>query len=100
VQLNLATWIGHYPLTADALNPSNYYRYGQIRAPLKIPHDGLRHTCYSAFVAKCGAIAEATLEFGNSEGVAKDHYIDMMTKEEAADFYSILPAKAKPTETA
>ena len=100
VQPNLATWIEHYPLTADALNPSNYYRYGQIRARFKIPHDGLRHTCYSAFVAKCGSIADATLEFGNSEGVAKDHYIDMMTKEEAADFYSILPTKAQPKPVA
>jgi hypothetical protein len=93
VSPNLAAWIEKYPLSAAGLNPANYYRYGQIRARFKIPHDGLRHTGYSAFVAKTGSIAEATLEFGNSEGVARDHYLDMMTKAEAGDFYAIWPTE-------
>ncbi|HEY0947371.1 MAG TPA: hypothetical protein VGD81_18955 [Opitutaceae bacterium] len=91
VPSNLAACLRKHPLTVERLNPANNYRYGQIRARFKIPHDGLRHTCYSAFVAKTGSIAEATQEFGNSEGAANDHYLDLMTKAEAEEFYAIMP---------
>lgn len=37
VQPNLATWIEHYPLTADALNPTNYYRYAKFAPGSRFP---------------------------------------------------------------
>jgi hypothetical protein len=69
-------------------------RNGSVFLPSRFLRHGLRHTCYSAFVAKFGSIAEATLEFGNSEKIARDHYLDGMTKGEADAFYSIRPLES------
>jgi DNA-binding transcriptional regulator PaaX len=72
--------------------PGNWGQYQEIRACFRIPHDGLRHTAVSAFVAKFGSLANAALEFGNSERIIREAYLRRMSKEEAEAFYGIFPA--------
>lgn len=87
---NLLAWLERYPVTPDALRGGNANEYAAIRAKWAVPHDGLRHTSVSACAALHG-ITEAVVRHGNSERICLDNYMDLMTKDEAADFYSIMP---------
>ena len=61
-----------------------------------ITHDVLRHTFISMFVAKFRSVGEAALQAGNSEGIIRRHYLDLKSKEEAEEFWGILPQRAAP----
>jgi len=91
VHENLARWLDKYPPTKESLCPADYDAYGIIREKFKIPHDGLRHTAVSAYVAKYGSFALAADEFGNSEKIIREHYHRRMPKEDAEAFYQIFP---------
>ena len=54
----------------------------------------MRHTFISMFVAKFRSMGEAALQAGNSESIIRKHYLDLKSKEEAEEFWSILPKKS------
>lgn len=82
---------GFYPPIPKNLCPGNYETYAAIRKRFGMPHDRLRHTAITAFVAKHGAIALAAQEFGSSETIIKKHYLPRMSADETEAFYSIVP---------
>ena len=88
---NLSKWIECYPPTPEALCPQDSTAYARIRKRFKIPHDGLRHTAITAFLAAGATIAEAARQFGNSENMIRDHYRGRMDAKEAKLFYEIYP---------
>jgi hypothetical protein len=45
------------------------------------------------FVAKFRSLGEAALHAGNSETIIRKHYLDLKGKEEAEQFFGILPKK-------
>jgi len=53
----------------------------------------MRHTFISMFVARFRSMGEAALQAGNSESIIRKHYLDLKSKEEAEQFFSIRPAK-------
>jgi hypothetical protein len=93
VPQNLAAWLKRYPPTRHRICPNDHKAYVGIRKRFKIPHDGLRHTAISAFVAARDSFALAAQEFGNSEPIIRKHYLCRMSAEEAAGLYGILPRK-------
>jgi hypothetical protein len=60
----------------------------------------LRHTFITMFVAKFRSLGEAALQAGNSESIIRKHYLDLKSKEEAEQFWSILPKRPLPAEVA
>jgi hypothetical protein len=92
IPANLTAWLAKHPPTARALNPGDYPEYAVIRSRFGIPFDGLRHTCVSAFVSLGHSVTEAADQFGNSERMIHDHYLNRMSREEAQAFYSIMPS--------
>jgi len=91
IHQNLAAWLAKYPPTPASVCPGDWAEYQTIRSIIGIPHDGLRHTAISAFVAKYGSLGQAALEFGNSERIIREAYLNRMSATEAVAFYSILP---------
>lgn len=71
--------VSHPPAPA-ATCPADWVAYAEIRKRFKVPHDGLRHIAISAS------------QFGNSETMIGTHYFNRMSKEEAAMFFSLVPA--------
>jgi hypothetical protein len=88
---NAQAWFAAHPITPQSICPANWDSYQAIRHRFKIPHDGLRHTAISAFVSLKGSFAEAASQFGNSESIIRTHYFNRMSKDEAGEFYSVLP---------
>ena len=64
-----------------------------LREKFNLTHDVLRHTFISMFVAKFRSIGEAAIQAGNSEGIIRRHYLDLKSKEEAEQFFGILPQR-------
>lgn len=91
---NLIAYLEKYPPTPLALNPGDFAAYTKIRRRFSIPHDGLRHTAISGFVAAGGTLTDAALEFGTSERIIRLHYLNQMTEAEAVGFYDIRPFAA------
>jgi hypothetical protein len=92
IKPNLKEWLAKYPPTPENLCPGKPTVYAEIRERFAIPYDGLRHTCISAFVAAHGSLAEAAMEFGNSEAMILRHYLRRFSKEDAHAFYNIRPS--------
>ncbi len=80
-------WLALWPLNADRM-------LKEIRARFGLRHDSLRHTFFSMLVAADGSLANAAMEGGNTEAVLKKHYLGLKAKEEAAEFWGILPKPA------
>jgi hypothetical protein len=95
---NLRQWLKKYPPSPESICPGDMADCGLIRAKFKIPHDGLRHTAISAYVARYGSFAEAAQEFGNSEKVIRRHYNRRMTKSEWRAYYLISPRAVQELE--
>ncbi len=94
VSANAAAWLEKYPLTPENVCPGDYKDEDlrSIRKKFRIPHDGLRHTAISAFMAMPGnSYAEAADQFGNSEPIIKKHYLRRMSGEEGQRFRGIMP---------
>lgn len=96
---NLAAWLKRYPPNPTSLCPGDPDEYMEIRAKFKIPHDGLRHTCISAHLARYQSFAIAAQEFGNSERIILDYYNRRMSASDADAFYGIYPTAALPQPT-
>ena len=66
-----------------------------IRARFALAHDVLRHSFFSYLVGAEGSVERAALEGGNTESILRRHYLNLATRNEAADFWQILPPVAK-----
>jgi pyruvate/2-oxoglutarate/acetoin dehydrogenase E1 component len=71
-----------------------------VFAKFGLTHDVLRHTFISMFVAKFRSMGEAALQAGNSESIIRKHYLDLKSKEEAEQFFGIMPKHAVVPSTA
>ncbi len=95
IQPNLAAWLRAYPLESFPIWPRGFKRLRlAFRKKFNLSHDILRHTFISMFVGKFRSLGEAALQAGNSESIIKKHYLDLKTREEAEEFFSIRPKKA------
>jgi integrase len=98
IQPNLLAWLRKYPLERFPIIPTNGMNmHRKICAKFGLSHDVLRHTFISMFVAKFRSMGEAALQAGNSESIIRKHYLDLKSKEEAEQFFCILPDRAPPT---
>ncbi len=92
IQPNLAVWLKAYPLDKFPIIPKNAVNlHRRICHKFGLSHDVLRHTFISMFVAKFRSMGEAALQAGNSEAIIRKHYLDLKSKEEADDFFGIMP---------
>ncbi len=95
IQPNLAAWLRAYPLESFPIWPRGFKRLRlAFRKKFNLSHDILRHTFISMHVGKFRSLGEAALQAGNSESIITKHYLDLKTREEAEEFFSILPKKA------
>lgn len=53
--------------------------------------NGFRHTWISARVAVTGDIPRTSIEAGNSPTIIRRHYLELMTKEEGAEWFEVGP---------
>jgi hypothetical protein len=51
------------------------------------------------FVGKYRSMGEAALQAGNSESIIRKHYLDLKSKEEAEQFFNILPKRIVGSES-
>ncbi|MFT3784070.1 MAG: site-specific integrase [Nibricoccus sp.] len=94
IQPNLAAWLRAYPADKFVIVPPNLEEVRTcIAKKFNLTHDIMRHTFISMFVAKFRSMGEAALQAGNSESIIRKHYLDLKSKEEAEQFFSIMPAR-------
>jgi integrase len=99
IQPNLTAWLRAYPLEKFPIIIPNLQKYrARIASKFNLSHDVMRHTFISMFVAKFRSMGEAALQAGNSESIIRKHYLDLKSKEEAEQFFSIIP-KRIPAKT-
>jgi integrase len=92
IQPNLGAWLRAYPLEKFPLIPANGTNmHRRICKKFALTHDVMRHTFISMFVAKYRSMGEAALQAGNSESIIRKHYLDLKNKDEAEQFFGILP---------
>ena len=97
IQPNLAAWLRAYPLKKFPLVVGNFQqRRVVLRKKFNLKHDVMRHTFISMFVSKFRSMGEAALQAGNSESIIRKHYLDLKSKEEAEQFWGILPQRTAP----
>jgi len=95
IQPNLAAWLKAYPLDRFLIVPTNITKIRRkVFDAFELGHDVMRHTFISMFVAKYRSMGEAALQAGNSESIIRKHYLDLKSKEEAEQFFGILPKHA------
>jgi integrase len=100
IQPNLAVWLRAYPLDKHPIMPRGFRRMRlEFRKRFNLSHDILRHTFVSMFVAKFRSMGEAALQAGNSESIIRKHYLDLKSKEEAEQFFGIMPKHAVVSST-
>jgi integrase len=94
IQPNLAAWLCAYPLERFPIVPPNLqHTRAAVAAKFDLTTDVMRHTFISMFVAKFRSMGEAALQAGNSESIIRKHYLDLKGKEEAEQFWGILPQR-------
>jgi integrase len=94
IQPNLAAWLCAYPLERFPIVPPNLqHTRAAVAAKFDLTTDVMRHTFISMFVAKFRSMGEAALQAGNSESIIRKHYLDLKSKEEAEQFWGILPQR-------
>ena len=94
IQPNLATWLRAYPLDRFPIVPPNLqHTRAAVAAKFDLSTDVMRHTFISMFVAKFRSMGEAALQAGNSETIIRKHYLDLKSKDEAEQFWGILPQR-------
>ena len=97
IQPNLAAWLHAYPLERFPIVPPNLqHTRAAVAKKFDLSQDVMRHTFVSMFVAKFRSMGEAALQAGNSESIIRKHYLDLKSKEEAEQFFGILPQHTAP----
>ena len=59
------------------------------------PHDVLRHTAASMWLAQIGDAGKVANELGNSERILKRHYRELVSREDAAKFWAMAPERLR-----
>lgn len=86
---NLAKWLEMAP---QGILPTNFDRLTkQLRKHFKLSHDEPRHSFISYHVALNRSVGDAALQAGNSESIVKRHYLNTHSRDEGAQFFSIIP---------
>lgn len=94
IQPNLAAWLRAYPLAKFSIIIPNLQKFrAKVAKRFGLSHDVMRHTFISMFVARFRSLGEAALQAGNSESIIRKHYLDLKSKDEAEQFFGILPRK-------
>ncbi len=97
IQPNLVSWLRAYPVAKYPLTLTDFHRrHARMAKKFGLSHDVLRHTFISMFVAKFRSLGEAALQAGNSEAIIRKHYLDLKTKQEADEFFAIMPKLKSP----
>ena len=60
-----------------------------ITAGIELPNNCFRHSFISYRVAQTGDVAGTSLEAGNSPAIIHKHYRELVTKEQAAEWFSV-----------
>lgn len=95
---NLKAWLAPFKKEAGPLWPLTYESYAALFTRhcdwigIEWKQNGLRHSFISYLVAKTEDIAATSLQAGNTPAVIIKHYRQLVTKEDAAKFFSITPA--------
>ncbi len=93
---NLRAWLGVCRREARACSdyPRPFEAIQRLAARAKVPwkHNALRHSFISYRVAETGDVARVALESGNSPRMIFRHYRELVTKEEAQIWFSIIPS--------
>jgi integrase len=76
----------------------NLIREAAASAGMNIPDNAGRHTFISMHVAHYESIDKTALEADNSPAVIKSNYLDIVTREEAANYWRIVPAHLRPMQ--
>jgi site-specific recombinase XerD len=91
IQSNLRKWLEKYPPKSAALLDGSEWKYNEIRRRFGLGYDVLRHSFISYLVGRDRSVGNAALQAGNSESMIHDHYLDLVTEEQAAKFWAIEP---------
>lgn len=78
-------------LPGPILPPNADRHVKAFRVAQKLTHDVCRHSFVTYHVATGGSLADTAMQSGNSEKVIRAHYVDQVTKDEAAPFWRIVP---------
>jgi len=87
---NLIAWLKAYE--GKPIMPANLKNdSGAIRKLFNLQQDETRHSFISYHVALHRSLGDTALQAGNSETMIKRHYLNLHTKEQGKDFFSIVP---------
>jgi site-specific recombinase XerC len=82
--------------TGPEIIPTNSDRLlKEIRKRHELSHDVLRHSFISFHVGAFRSIGDAALEAGNTEGVIKAHYLNIVTEAQGKAFWRLAPRGRK-----
>jgi integrase len=95
IQPNLQAWLAPYHEKTGKVCP--WIRIGRTASVLvkelgiRWPRNGLRHSYATYRLAKCQDAAKVALEMGNTPNVIFRHYRELVTPQEAALWWNIIP---------
>jgi integrase len=91
---NLAAWIEHLPREGKVVkNTGLDLTKLTDRLGMKWPRNALRHSYISYRLAIVKDAAKVALEAGNSPDIIFKHYRELVTEQEANEWFSIMPPK-------
>ena len=87
------TWIERYhlKLPLDCCVPAMLSDFRETLGLDKWPQDCLRHTAASMMLARDQSADKVALQLGNSPTILHRHYKNLVTEEEAAEFWALTP---------
>lgn len=92
---NLKLWLAacpkSEPLVVRFKNPTNQLVTLFENAGVELEHNCLRHSFGSYRVAATQNIAQTALEMGNSPSMIRQHYLEVVPKEEGEAWFSLVP---------
>lgn len=101
---NLRAWLTPHRKTKGRVWPGTHDEFyeaqqatadgaqqGKGKAPLAWKHNGLRHSFASYRLAAVQSAAQVALEMGNSPGVVFAHYRELVTRQQAEAWFSVMP---------
>ena len=94
---NLAAWLAPLERRGPVIpNPVFLDKVRRFAHEIGVgwPHNALRHSYISYRVAELQNVAQVALEAGNSPAIIFKHYRELVTREDAQKWFSILPANA------
>lgn len=97
VMPNAAEWLGQggeLPLTTKAVREWRLLVREELGVPA-YPQDVLRHTCASMWLARVRDAGKVAFELGTSQAILQRHYMELVTQEQAAAFWSLRPTRAE-----